>query len=94
MTDNELKFGALELMYKAVRSLPGMDKAALSRNPQPSLELSFHDIFIDVRVDAQVEGQTLTFSDKLGRFRMASYDTAVEEIEWNVNFANLRWAGK
>jgi hypothetical protein len=91
---NDTDFRRLELVYKQVRSLPGMTSAALNPDPQPSLVLTFHDIVIDLRVDAEVEGQTATFSDKLGRFRKASFDTAVEEIEWNVNFANLRWAGK
>lgn len=91
---NDINFRRLELIYKAVRSLPGMASAALNPDPQPSLVLAFQDIVIDVRVDDEVEGQTITFSDALGRFRLASFDTAVEEIEWNVRFANLRYLGK
>lgn len=91
---NDLNFRRLELIYKSVRCLPGMVSAALNIEPVPSLVLTFFDTVIDVRVDADIEGQTTTFSDALGRFRRASIDTAIDEIQWNVNFANLRYLGK
>lgn len=91
---NDLNFRRLEVIYLNVRSITGMTSAALNIEPVPSLVLTFFDIVIDLRVDADIEGQPTTFSDALGRFRQASIDTAVDEIEWNVNFANLRYLGK